>query len=87
MPLYPGVFSAIGLLMADVKHDYVRSRMTPLAELTVEAIEAMFAPLERDAMAQLRQDGFAPDAIRLDRALDMRYAGPGLRCRHGVHCG
>ncbi len=77
VPLYPGVFSAIGLLMADVKHDYVRSRMTPLAELTVEAIEAMFAPLERDAMAQLRQDGFAPDAIRLDRALDMRYAGQG----------
>jgi N-methylhydantoinase A len=77
VPLYPGVFSAIGLLMADVKHDYVRSRMTPLAELTVEAIEAMFAPLEQEAMAQLRQDGFAPDAIRLDRALDTRYAGQG----------
>ena len=26
VPLYPGVFSAIGLLMSDVKHDYIRSQ-------------------------------------------------------------
>ena len=32
VPLYPGVYSAIGLLMSDVKHDYIRSRMTALAE-------------------------------------------------------
>ena len=31
VPLYPGVYSAIGLLMSDVKHDYIQSRMTPLA--------------------------------------------------------
>src|SRR5215212_1558989 len=31
VPLYPGVFSAIGLLMSDVKHDYIQSRMTALA--------------------------------------------------------
>src|SRR4029078_9101290 len=32
VPLHPGVFSAMGLLMSDVKHDHIRSRMTPLAE-------------------------------------------------------
>ena len=31
VPLYPGVYSAIGLLMSDVKHDYIQSRMTPIA--------------------------------------------------------
>ena len=31
VPLYPGVYSAIGLVMSDVKHDYIQSRMTPLA--------------------------------------------------------
>src|SRR5262249_48050047 len=30
VPLYPGVFSAIGLLMSDVKHDYIRSKLAPL---------------------------------------------------------
>src|SRR5216684_9043903 len=34
VPLYPGVFSAIGLLMSDVKHDYIQSRMAPLSEVT-----------------------------------------------------
>jgi N-methylhydantoinase A len=77
VPLYPGVFSAIGLLMSDVKHDCIRSRMTPLADLSGDAVEAIFAPLAREALADLRRDGFTADRIRLDRALDLRYAGQG----------
>ena len=77
VPLYPGVFSAIGLLMSDVKHDYIQSRMAPLADLTGDAIEAMFARLAREALADLHRDGFPAARIRLDRALDMRYAGQG----------
>src|SRR5258708_2453675 len=33
VPLYPGVFSAIGLLLSDVKHDYVRSKLAPLSDV------------------------------------------------------
>ena len=33
VPQYPGVFSAIGLLMSDVRHDYIRSRMIGLAKM------------------------------------------------------
>jgi N-methylhydantoinase A len=77
VPPYPGVFSAIGLLISDVKHDYVQSRLTPIAALTVEAVEAVFDRLEREAVAQLQRDGFSPAAIRLDRTLDMRYSGQG----------
>jgi N-methylhydantoinase A len=77
VPLYPGVYSAIGLIMSDVKHDYIQSRMQPLSELTLETVEAMFARLEASAAEELRADGFAPDRIRIERALDMRYAGQG----------
>jgi N-methylhydantoinase A len=77
VPLYPGVFSAIGLLMSDVKHDYIRSRMTPIAELEPGDVEAVFAQLEAQARNDLRRDGFAERDIRIDRALDMRYAGQG----------
>jgi N-methylhydantoinase A len=77
VPPYPGVFSAIGLLISDVKHDYVQSRLTPIAALTVEAVEAVFDRLEREAVAQLQRDGFSAAAIRLDRTLDMRYSGQG----------
>ena len=77
VPLYPGVFSAIGLMMSDVKHDYVQSRLAPLADLTCDAIAAMFGRLSGEALMDLKRDGFADTRIRLERALDMRYAGQG----------
>jgi N-methylhydantoinase A len=77
VPLYPGVFSAMGLLMSDVRHDYVQSKMTPLGDITPEAVNAMFAQLTAQATEELRGDGFAGDRIRIERALDMRYAGQG----------
>jgi N-methylhydantoinase A len=77
VPLYPGVYSAIGLIMSDVKHDHIQSRMQPLSDLNLETVEAMFARLEASAAEELRADGFAPDQIRIERALDLRSAGQG----------
>ena len=77
VPLYPGVFSAMGLLMSDVRHDYVQSKLTPLADITAEAVNVMFAHLTAQAAEELRGDGFAGDRIRIERALDMRDAGQG----------
>ncbi len=77
VPLYPGVYSAIGLLMSDVKHDYIQSKMTPLAEIAPRDLNAMFERLASQALADLRDDGFSADTIRIQRALDMRYAGQG----------
>src|SRR5260370_25909678 len=42
VPLYPGVFSAIGLLMSDVKHDYIRSKLTSLSEISPADVNGMF---------------------------------------------
>jgi len=77
VPLYPGVYSAIGLLMSDVKHDYVQSRMTPMSALSPDEVNALFARLQEQAERDLRDDGFAADGIRVERALDLRYAGQG----------
>ena len=77
VPLYPGVYSAMGLLMSDVKHDYIRSKMTPLAKVAPSEIAATFAELESHAVRDLRDEGFALERIVIERALDMRYAGQG----------
>src|SRR5439155_14869449 len=77
VPRYPGVFSAIGLLMSDVKHDYIRSKLAPLAEVAPEGVNHIFDQMTAQALAELRGDGFAPDRICVERALDMRYAGQG----------
>jgi N-methylhydantoinase A len=77
VPLYPGVYSAIGLMMSDVKHDYVQSRMDTIETLTPSDVEGMFARLVQQAVAELRADGFGEAQIGLQRAVDMRYAGQG----------
>jgi N-methylhydantoinase A len=87
VPRYPGVFSAIGLLLSDVEHDYVRSQLTLLSETPPAAVNGMFEQLAAQALEELRGDGFARDRIRITRALDMRYAGQGYEiavpCRAG----
>jgi N-methylhydantoinase A len=77
VPLYPGVYSAIGLLMSDVKHDYIQSKMTALSEIAPSDLNAMFERLAAQALADLCDDGFSSETIRIQRALDMRYAGQG----------
>jgi N-methylhydantoinase A len=77
VPLYPGVYSAIGLIMSDVKHDYVQSKLQPLAELTPDGVNQMFARLEAQAAEELHSDGFAAEHVNIHRALDLRYAGQG----------
>jgi N-methylhydantoinase A len=77
VPLYPGVFSAMGLVMSDVKHDYIRSKMAPLSGTTGEEVGGIFAELESQAVRDLRDEGFTREAIGIERALDLRYAGQG----------
>jgi N-methylhydantoinase A len=77
VPLFPGVQSAMGLLMADVKHDYIRSKMTPLADLRAENINTIFDELADQALEDLEEEGFTREQTRIEYALDMRYAGQG----------
>ncbi len=51
--------------------------MTLLSDATPGDVNAMFGRLAAQALEELRADGFAPDRIRIERALDMRYAGQG----------
>jgi N-methylhydantoinase A len=77
VPRHPGVFSALGLLLSDVKHDYVQSRLAPLSDVDAADVSAMFERLSEQAVEELLRDGFPRERIRIDRALDMRYAGQG----------
>ena len=77
VPVHPGVTSALGLLMSDVKHDYVRSRLRPLSDTTPDEANAVLAELAERARAELRAEGFADEQVRLQYLMDLRYAGQG----------
>ncbi|HET7392354.1 MAG TPA: hydantoinase/oxoprolinase family protein [Candidatus Binatia bacterium] len=77
IPLTPGVHSALGLLMSDVKHDYVRSKLVGLDDLDLDEINPMFGQLIEQAKADLHGEGFRDSEIKMDPYLDLRYAGQG----------
>ena len=77
VPLTPGVHSALGLLMSDVKHDYVRSKLVGLEDLDLAEINDMFHHLIERAKADLQSEGFAETEIKIEPYLDLRYAGQG----------
>lgn len=77
VPLYPGVNSAIGLLQADVRHDYAVSRMTLITEVGPEQVAARLKHLADQARAELKAEGFKAREIVIEYGIDMRYAGQG----------
>ena len=77
VPLYPGVNSAIGLLQADVRHDYAVSRLTLITAIGPEELAGRLKTLADRARAELRAEGFRERQIALEYAIDMRYSGQG----------
>ncbi|WP_460031066.1 hydantoinase/oxoprolinase family protein [Megalodesulfovibrio paquesii] len=75
IPQHPGLFSALGMLLADVLKDYSRTVMLPLTPATAAALPEAFAPLMAQALDELRAEGVAEADISLDCTLDMRYQG------------
>jgi N-methylhydantoinase A len=77
VPLTPGVHSALGLLMSDVKHDYVRSKLVGLDEIDPAEINHLFNQLIDQAKEDLHGEGFKEHEIKIEPYLDLRYAGQG----------
>lgn len=77
VPAAPGANSALGLLMSDVKHDYLRSRLSDIEDVSAEDVTALFDELRAAAASQLRDEGFVSEQTRFRYLLDMRYAGQG----------
>ncbi|MGH6769375.1 MAG: hydantoinase/oxoprolinase family protein, partial [Xanthobacteraceae bacterium] len=81
VPPRPGAFSALGLLCTDVVHDYIRSELRPLTEVTPAHAEAIFQELEAKAREELTAEGMDAAAARFVRELDLRYSGQGYELR------
>lgn len=81
VPASPGAFSALGLLCTDVVHDYIRSELASLSELTASHAESIFDQLENKAFEEMSAEGMDQDSAHFIRELDMRYSGQGYELR------
>jgi N-methylhydantoinase A len=75
MPRLAGAFCALGMLHADMRHDYSRVHLADLDDADPEAIGRIFAELENEARQTLARERFSADETSFVRAMDMRYVG------------
>jgi N-methylhydantoinase A len=74
IPPTPGVLSTYGLLSTDLKNDYVQTCYLEGPHYDLGRIVSIYANLEAQALAWLTSEQVPPEAQRLMRAADLRYA-------------
>lgn len=73
IPVNSSVFSAWGMLLTDLRRDYIRTRLVPLTPDRLDDIRAVYAEIEAGAIADFADDsGRAP---LFDYRADLRYQG------------
>jgi N-methylhydantoinase A len=75
IPRAPGIFSAMGLLVTDIKHDYSITRIRRADQADVAELTQVYADLERQGRAALERQGVPAAAMSFTRLVDMRYVG------------
>ena len=79
VPPHPGINCATGLLQTTVKHAYLRSSIGLLANAPLDRMNAAFADLRAQALADVVAEGFTPDVTVLRYQLDLRYVHQGYQ--------
>lgn len=75
VPAAPGVLSALGFLLADVKNVFTTTRVGLIGDLDIDAYNRDLSRLIRQANEWLEQEGVSPDDRDIQVALDLRYRG------------
>ena len=75
VPRNSGLFSAIGMLYADLRYDYVRTWPMPVADLPFDQAERLFDDMEDEGRSAIAAATLGTRKIVIARAADMRYVG------------
>ncbi|MDP6271954.1 MAG: hydantoinase/oxoprolinase family protein, partial [Alphaproteobacteria bacterium] len=75
IPPYPGLTSALGCLLGELRHDFVRTVNRPLGDLGRAELESIYAGQRHEGLAVLAREGIAEPAARISLAADMCYRG------------
>ena len=75
IPPHPGVLCALGCAIADLRYDLSRTIERRVADLTSDAVRAVFAEQRTEGEAQIRQSDAPLDEMAAEHAAQMSYAG------------
>ncbi len=73
IPKESSIFCAAGMLMSDLKHNFVRTYSTFLDGIDAKKFKALFREMEKEATALLKSENIPENSIQHVYSLDMRY--------------
>jgi N-methylhydantoinase A len=73
VPKESSIFCAAGMLMSDLKHNFVRSYPTLLNKIDKNKFKSIFDEMEREALKLLKEEHIPENSIQFIYSLDMRY--------------
>jgi N-methylhydantoinase A len=75
VPARPGITSALGCLVADVRHDFVRTINQGLLRMDVAEAHAILAAQIAEGRRVLATEGVEVETVTVEHAADMQFAG------------
>ncbi|MBV9941672.1 MAG: hydantoinase/oxoprolinase family protein [Solirubrobacterales bacterium] len=75
IPRQSSVYCAVGMLISDLQHDYVRTYARDLDQVDLAEVGGLYRDMAADARATLVGEGMDDDRIELRFSADLRYVG------------
>ena len=75
VPRYPGIVSALGCVIADMRQDFVRTYIEPLASIDINAMSGVVTDFSKRGEQQLTEANAEFSTIENRVSLDMLYLG------------
>ncbi|WP_282172206.1 hydantoinase/oxoprolinase family protein [Cytobacillus firmus] len=75
VPVASSVFSAWGMLMTDLRHDYIQTYIRRLKLLDPSELNKEWNSIETQALKQYQEEGVSEEDVLFTRFADIRYLG------------
>tara|TARA_B100001123_G_scaffold439355_1_gene576092 strand:- start:169 stop:2232 length:2064 start_codon:yes stop_codon:yes gene_type:complete len=73
IPRYSGVFCSFGMIVSDVRHDYMQAFATNTGRIDLDGVNKVISELEQKAMDDMVEEGFPEGEVTLSRFADAKY--------------
>jgi len=81
VPPHPGITSAVGLLISDLRYDAIRTSFQVSGAADVARINTDFAAMAKELADRFIADGVDLSRVTFERRGDLRYVGQGYELR------
>jgi N-methylhydantoinase A len=75
VPARPGITNALGCLVADVRHDYVRTVNTPMDAVDMAQVRTILEEQIAEGRAVIEREGVEIEELAVLHSADMQFAG------------